>query len=125
MKKTHRLLVADDQAEMRQNLARALRLEGFEVHATSNGKRALELINEEGPFDLALLDINMPEADGFTVLKTLRASEENRSLPVILITGEVDHGSVVQGKELGANDYLVKPYKIADLLQRIRNCIAQ
>lgn len=124
MKKTLRLLVADDQAEMRQNLARALRLEGFEVVATSNGKRALELVADEGPFDLALLDINMPEIDGLTVLETLRASAENRKLPVILVTGEVDHGSVVRGKELGANDYMVKPYKIADLLLRIRQCIS-
>lgn len=118
-----RILVADDHPEMRQNLTRLLRLEGFDVLCSSNGRLALELIAKEGPFELALLDINMPEMDGLSVLQALRAQEQTRRLPVILITGEADVGSITRGKELGAQDYLCKPYKIAELMTRINRCL--
>ena len=121
--KRGRVLVADDHPEMRQNLTRLLRLEGFDVVSSSNGRLALDLIEKEGPFELALLDINMPEMDGLTVLQTLRAQDKTRRLPVILITGEADINSITRGKELGAQDYLCKPYKIAELMTRINRCL--
>lgn len=118
-----RILVADDHLEMRQNITRLLRLEGFEVFSASNGQLALDSIRKDGPFQLALLDINMPKVDGLAVLETLRFQDSTRHLPVILITGEADAKSVTRGKELGAAAYLCKPYKIADLMSRIERCL--
>ncbi|MBS1197250.1 MAG: evgS 1 [Proteobacteria bacterium] len=118
-----RVLVADDHFEMRQNVTRLLRLEGFEVFSASNGRLALESIQKDGPFKLVLLDINMPEMDGLTVLENLRAQDKTSRLPVILITGEADANSIARGRALGAQDYLCKPYKIAELMTRIDRCL--
>lgn len=118
-----RVLVADDHLEMRQNVTRLLRLEGFEVSSASNGQLALECIRKDWPFSLALLDINMPVMDGLTVLEHLRSEERTRRLPVILITGEADAKSIARGRELGAQDYVCKPYSISDLMSRIDRCL--
>lgn len=122
-KRHGRVLVADDHPEMRQNVTRLLRLEGFEVFSASNGRLALESIRKDGPFTLILLDINMPEMDGLTVLENLRTEEKTSRLPVILITGNADASSIHRGKTLGAQDYLIKPYKIAELMTRIDRCL--
>ena len=122
-KRRGKVLVADDHFEMRQNVTRLLRLEGFEVFSASNGRLALESIQRDGPFKLVLLDINMPEMDGLTVLENLRAQDKTSRLPVILITGEADANSIARGRALGAQDYLCKPYKIAELMTRIDRCL--
>lgn len=118
-----RILVADDHLEMRQNVTRLLRLEGFEVFSASNGQLALDSVRRDGPFQLALLDINMPVIDGLKVLETLRSQDHTKRMPVILITGEADVKSISRGRELGAQDYICKPYKIADLMTRIDRCL--
>jgi len=117
-----RLLVIDDQEEMRSALSRTLALEGFEVTLAATGSRALEVLNGAF-FDLVLLDVHMPDMDGFSVLEKMRERPESVTLPVIMVTGADDTGSVLQGKKLGISDYLVKPYRVADLLSRIERCL--
>lgn len=117
-----RLLVVDDQEEMRNSLSRMLWLEGFEVTVAASGSRGLELLNAAF-FDLVLLDVHMPEMDGFAVLAKMREKPESVTLPVIMVTGADDSSSVLRGKRLGVSDYLVKPYRIIDLLARIKRCL--
>jgi DNA-binding response OmpR family regulator len=74
-------------------------------------------------FDLVLLDVNMPDMDGFSVLAKMREIPELTSMPVIMVTGVVDSQSVFRGKKLQVSDYLVKPYRIADLLKRVDRCL--
>lgn len=118
------LLVVDDQEEMRSALNRTLRLEGFEISQAATGGRALELLNGAF-FDLVLLDVHMPDMDGFSVLAKMRDKPESVTLPVIMITGAGDADSVLRGKTLGVSDYLVKPYRVAELLSRIERCLQQ
>lgn len=119
-----RVLVAEDQDMLRNTLSRLLGMEGFEVVATSNGARALSaVLGATKPFDLALLDVNMPEIDGFSLLEKIRKTPAVADLPVIMLTGHVDSASVMRGMQLKVNEYLVKPYKIADLMDRINRCL--
>jgi len=120
-----RVLVAEDQDQMRNALSRLLNLEGFEVVVTTNGARALDAILGPDPFDLVLLDVNMPEMDGFEVLEKIRKTPELENLPVIMVTGHVDSASVLRGVELKVSEYLVKPYKISDLMSRVNRCLSQ
>jgi len=112
------ILVADDQEAMRNTIIRVLALEGYGYEVASTGSRAWELL-EQKPFQLALLDINMPGMDGFAVVERMKSSPLHREIPIIMITGAVDSSSVLRCKALGVDDYIVKPYKIATLLTRI------
>lgn len=117
-----RILTVDDQEQMRAAVQRVLSCEKFDVVAAATGSRALELLTSED-FDLVLLDVNMPDLDGFSVLAKLRQIDRLVSLPVIMVTGMVDEGSVLRGKAHGVSDYLIKPYKLVDLLARIDRCL--
>lgn len=108
---------------MRIVLSRTLWLEGFEVELAATGNRALELLHNKF-FDLVLLDVNMPSTNGFEVLARMREKPESVTIPVILVTGANDKVSVLRGKELAANDYLVKPYRVKELLSRIERCLS-
>lgn len=121
--KRGRVLIAEDQDQMRNTLSRVLNLEGFDVVVASNGLKALDAALGPDPFDLLLLDVNMPEMDGFEVLEKIRKTPELESLPVIMVTGHVDSASVMRGVELKVNEYLVKPYKINDLMNRVNRCL--
>lgn len=117
-----RLLVVDDQEQMRSAFQRVFALEGFSVTAAGTGSRALELVSSQS-FDLVLLDVNMPDMDGFTVLEKLRKLPGLEGMPVIMVTGMVDSASVLRGKTLGVDDYLIKPYRIGELLARVGKCL--
>jgi DNA-binding response OmpR family regulator len=119
-----RILTVDDQGSMRAAVQRVLTFEKVDVTVAATGSRALELMASED-FDLVLLDVNMPDIDGFAVLDTLRKSDRLSELPVIMVTGMVDERSVLKGKEHKVSDYLVKPYKIADLLARIDRSLSR
>jgi two-component system, OmpR family, response regulator MprA len=112
-----RLLVAEDDRAVREALVRALTLEGYRVDAVADGAAALEIIRSASP-DAALLDIMMPIVDGLTVCKVLRA--EGLRLPILMLTARSDTGDRVAGLDAGADDYLVKPYALDELLARIR-----
>ena len=104
---------------MRALLEAALTREGFETVLVPNGRDALVRLREE-PFDVVLLDVDMPFLDGMRTLREIRASERFRTLPVILVTGSVNEAERIRGLERGANDYLGKPVQIRELAARVR-----
>jgi DNA-binding response OmpR family regulator len=110
------ILAADDDPQLLRLVTRNLQLEGFEVLAAGDGQRALELIEAHGP-DLALLDVMMPKLDGFSVLQRVR---EYSALPIIIVTARGQDQDKVHGLDLGADDYLTKPFSIEELLARVR-----
>ena len=119
MSEPARILVVDDNEDNRYTLTRRLRREGYEeVAVASNGREALDLIARE-PFDLILLDIMMPEMNGYQVLERLKADEVLRHVPVIMISAISELESVVRCIELGAEDYLPKPFNSVLLRARI------
>ena len=113
-----RLLVADDNRVNRLLLTRSLELQGHRVACAENGRIALEMLKSE-PFDLLLLDIEMPEMDGFAVMAALAADPVLRDLPVIVTSSLEGVASVVRCLELGADDYLHKPVNPVLLKARI------
>jgi len=113
------LLVVDDDEGNRYTLTRRLAREGYTNVSTANdGRQALELLRSR-PFDLVLLDIMMPELNGYQVLEHLKADAKLRDLPVIMISAIEDTASVVRCIELGAEDYLPKPFDAALLRARV------
>src|SRR5574342_9301 len=103
-----RLLVVDDNKVNRILLARGLEAQGHNVETAENGKQALEKLRSE-PFDLVLLDIEMPEMNGYQVLETCLRDPELRDIPIIMTSSLDEINSVVKCIELGAEDYLTKP----------------
>jgi signal transduction histidine kinase len=112
------LLVVDDIATNRDMLARRLRRQGYDVALAANGRHALELLAST-PFDLVLLDIMMPDIDGFETLRRLKADPTLRHIPVIMISASDEIEGVARCIELGAEDYLPKPFNSVILRARI------
>ncbi len=110
------VLTADDDPQLLRLVARNLQLEGYEVITASDGKQALELIETRIP-DLVLLDVMMPKMDGFTVCHRVR---EFSAVPIIIITARGQDQDKVRGLDLGADDYLTKPFSVDELLARVR-----
>ncbi len=111
-----RILVVDDEARMIGFIRMNLELEGFQVLEASNGLEALEIIRTNLP-DLVILDVMMPELDGFETLRILR---EFSSIPVIMLTAKGEEDDRVYGLELGADDYISKPFSPRELSSRVR-----
>ncbi len=113
-----RLLLVDDDVELCELVARYLTSRGFEVEAEVDGARGLEKA-ESGHYKLVVLDVMLPSMDGFEVLRRLR-SHPHLSLPVVMLTAHGDEVDRIVGLELGADDYLPKPFNPRELLARIR-----
>ena len=113
------LLVVDDDQDIRDLMAEYLRQHGFLVRVADGGKAMFESIEQEVP-DLIVLDIMMPGEDGLSLCRRLRAMENVASVPVIFLTALGDTADRVVGLELGADDYVVKPFQPRELLARIR-----
>jgi DNA-binding NarL/FixJ family response regulator len=113
-----RILVIEDESEMRRNLATVLRLEKYQPITAENGKRGVELAKTENP-DLILCDVMMPELDGFGVLQALRQDPRLALIPFIFLTAKGEKEDLRSGMNLGADDYLTKPVAKADLLSAI------
>ncbi len=115
-RETKRILVVDDEKRMIDFIRMNLELEGYQVLEAHNGLEALETIRTQLP-DLVLLDVMMPELDGFETLKMLR---EFSNVPVIMLTAKGEEDDKVYGLELGADDYITKPFGSRELSSRIR-----
>ncbi len=120
MSERHRVLVVEDDAAIRLGLRDALRSEGYRVLEAADGPTALEMGLTEDP-DLVVLDLVLPGLDGFQVLRRLR--EDGVDTPVLVLTARGLPGDRVKGLDLGADDYVVKPFDLAELLARIRSRI--
>ncbi len=112
-----RLLLAEDEKELSRALVTILKHNHYSVDAVYNGKEALDYL-AVGDYDGVLLDIMMPEIDGITVLKTIRAA--GNKVPVLLLTAKSEIDDRVEGLDSGADDYLTKPFAMRELLARIR-----
>lgn len=113
------ILVVDDDPVMRRLLTKTLEHQGRDVTAAEDGRTALDLIRTR-PFDVVLLDVIMPEPDGYAVLETIKADRKLRHIPVIMVTSLDDIASAVRCIEMGAEDYLPKPFDAVVLSARIR-----
>ncbi|MEN9552414.1 MAG: two-component response regulator MprA [Actinomycetota bacterium] len=114
---TRKVLIAEDDPAVRKAVQRVLELENYEVTAVNDGQAALEAITKSR-FDLAVLDVMMPFADGLTVCREAR--HRGVVTPILLLTARVEVGDRVAGLDAGADDYLVKPFVIDELLARCR-----
>jgi two-component system sensor histidine kinase/response regulator len=119
-----KILVIEDQGQMRKNLVTILQMENFEVLSAENGRQGIELAKKHRP-DLILCDVMMPKLDGFGVVETLRADTDLATLPVIFLTARGDKSDVRAGMNLGADDYLVKPVAREDLLAAVHIRLAR
>jgi two-component system OmpR family response regulator len=111
-----RLLIVEDDRNTREFIERALRESGYTVDATGNGRDGLFMATTE-PFDLLLLDRMLPQVDGLTVLRTLRASKITTPVLILSALGDVDDR--VEGLRAGGDDYLIKPFALSELLARV------
>src|SRR5512135_1114613 len=114
----NRILVVDDTPANLQALAGILKEKGYQISVATNGKQALEVLARVRP-DLVLLDVMMPEMDGFETCRRMKASEQWRQIPIIFLTAKTDVTDIVQGFELGAVDYVAKPFNAHELLARV------
>ena len=119
-----RILVVDDEIYIVHILEFSLTMEGYEVATASDGEEALRKIEEDRP-DLVVLDIMMPKLDGYEVCRRLRQKEETASLPVILLSAKGRPVDREVGMEVGADDYIVKPFSPRRLLEKIRELLAR
>jgi len=117
----HRILVADDEETIRAILKDELEEEGYAITTAVDGEDAIRLLRQD-KFDLVLADIKMPRADGFEVLRTVKA--EQPSVRVIMLTGFADLKNAIESKRLGADDFVSKPYDIVDLVTTIERVLS-
>ena len=115
----HKVLIVDDDPGMREVLETALATENLAVYASMDGKDAVQKTLAFKP-DLILLDVNMPNLNGLTFCKAIRASAETRKIPVIIITGLTAQGRIEECMAAGADDFLGKPFRVEELLIRVR-----
>lgn len=113
-----RLLVIDDHDDIRENIAEILTLAGYEVFSAPNGKRGVETALKEGP-ELIICDIMMPELDGYGVLHLLRKNDSTVNTPFIFLTAKTERTDFRKGMEMGADDYITKPFDDIELLNAI------
>ncbi len=112
------LLIVEDERALCDTIVRSLRRSAYSVDCCYDGEQALELLGAER-YDLVLLDLNLPKKDGMTVLRTLRQTD--RETPVLILSARSEVEDKVEGLDAGANDYLAKPFHLAELEARIRS----
>jgi signal transduction histidine kinase len=117
------ILIVDDNPQNLQLLGRILQENNFEIEFAISGATALDWINNKN-FDLILLDINMPGMDGFEVCTRIRSDSSMNHVPIIFLSAETERDSILKGFELGAQDYITKPFDSRELLARIRTHLA-
>ena len=112
-----RILIVDDNPKYLED---ALPMYGYEVVVATDGIKALKILSKESDkIDLVLLDVMMPNMNGWDTLKAIRTSEKTKMIPVIMITAVSEEQKIVSGLEIGADDYIVKPFVLPNLLARI------
>ena len=115
-----RVLVVEDEPAQREVLAYNLEAEGFAVCRAENGEEALVLVDEQAP-DVIVLDWMMPNLSGIEVCRRLKIRSETRSIPIIMLSARSEEVDRVRGLETGADDYVIKPYSVVELMARVRS----
>ena len=119
MSKRHKIVVVEDEADILEVLQYNLKREGYLVVAQRDGESGLSAVRRENP-DLVLLDLMLPGLDGLEICKRLKADPITAALPIIMLTAKGEESDVVLGLELGADDYVTKPFSPRELLARVR-----
>lgn len=117
-----RIMVIDDEPSIRELLRFNLEKAGFQVECQEDGAKALEALNENPP-DLVVLDLMLPGLDGLEICRSLRQREKTRLLPVIMLTARAEEIDRVVGLEIGADDYLTKPFSPRELVARVKSIL--
>ncbi|MBU1852056.1 MAG: response regulator [Candidatus Omnitrophica bacterium] len=118
----NRILVVDDETNLVKAIEIRLKQANYEVLTAGDGIEGLEKAKKERP-DLILLDVLMPGMDGYQTLVELKALDETKSIPVVMLTAKGQVEDVVTAQGMGADDYVVKPYNFIILLEKIRNLL--
>ena len=118
----YKLLVVEDEQDIRDLLIFNLQKEGFKVESTDNGDSALSLIRKNN-FDLVLLDLMLPGIGGFDLTRILKNDKKTSEIPILMLTAKGEESDIVKGLELGADDYMTKPFSIKVLLARINKIL--
>jgi DNA-binding response OmpR family regulator len=113
-----RLAIIEDDADIALTIRMNLEREGFAVSVFNNGHEGLVGV-QQGGFDFLVLDLNLPDLDGFTICRELRRTQATARLPILMLTARSSEADRIMGLELGADDYLVKPFSVRELLARI------
>ncbi len=112
------ILIVDDVEENVQLLGNILQEQNYDVSFASNGKYALDILESETP-DLIMLDIMMPDMDGFEICKKIKENPKSKDIPIIFLTAKTQKEDVIKGFEMGAVDYVTKPFELSELLARV------
>lgn len=116
---TETIAIIEDEQNIVELVKYNLDREGYTTISANNGRRGLDLVRQELP-DLVILDLMMPEMDGLTVCKQLRADQQTKSIPIIILTAKSEEADRVLGLEMGADDYVTKPFSPRELVARVR-----
>jgi two-component system phosphate regulon response regulator PhoB len=117
-----KLLVVDDEEDILELVRHHLERESYEVHTCTSGEKALQMARSN-PYDLLVLDLMLPGMDGLEVARRLKADAQTRTLPIVMLTAKGEEADVVAGLELGADDYVTKPFSPRILVARVRAVI--
>ena len=116
-----KILIVEDDPAMRSVVERTLSREGMETKTLENGEAALEYLQTAEPFDLLILDVMLPGIDGITLCREIRAgTTDHKEVPIVMLTARSDETSIVVGLEVGADDYVTKPFSPRQLVSRVR-----
>lgn len=116
------ILVVEDDVDLAEMLTAYFRAQGYDVFSANWGEDAVNLCRSQHP-DLVILDIRLPDIDGFEVARRLRASQRTQDIPIIFLTEKRERADRLQGLEIGADDYITKPFDIQELRLRVRNAL--
>lgn len=116
------VLIVEDEPEIAELIEFHLRREGIRSRIVHSGRKALEMIDRKRP-DLVILDLMLPDLDGFQICRRLKSSPETGRIPVVMVTAKSEDADVVTGIELGADDYVMKPFSPKVLVARVKNVI--
>jgi len=123
MEEKKTILAVDDSEDNLLIMESFLTHEGYRVATASNGKEGLEIARSDAPTDIILTDLNMPEMDGFEFTRALKASKGTVDIPVIMITAQRDTDSLIKGIEIGADEYIIRPFQLMHLKVRVRSML--
>jgi DNA-binding response OmpR family regulator len=118
-----KILIAEDERDILDLIMFTLQFGGYDVVPTSNGEDALEMVHKEQP-DLILLDVRMPRMSGYEVCKQIKAEDDTRNIPVVFLSAKGQEVEVTTGYEMGAVDYILKPFAPNELLERLDNILS-
>lgn len=114
-----KILIVDDEKNVAELIKYNLEIAGYETKVVHDGKTALDTVTAEG-FDLAILDIMLPEIDGLSILRYIKSNDKIKHTPIIMLTAKSTGSDIVLGLEIGADDYIVKPFNINELVARVK-----